>query len=103
MSAQLPAAHIGVARTVEHRRPHAPQLLTVLVGTSQPLVGLPSQSAKPVAQLPTRHAPETHEPSAFGGLHARPQAPQCSASDCVFTHEAPQVMVPAGQTILVRF
>jgi hypothetical protein len=45
-TAQAPAEHTGVAFAREHTRPQAPQLLAlVLVFTSQPLLGLPSQSA----------------------------------------------------------
>src|SRR4051794_1899445 len=57
--------------------PHAPQELgleSVLV--SQPLVRLPSQSAKPTLQL-VLHAPAEQTAEALGALaHAVPQAPQ---------------------------
>jgi hypothetical protein len=45
---------------VGHTLPHPPQFdASVSVGTSQPLAVLPSQSAKPAAQL-TRHTPPVH-------------------------------------------
>ena len=55
----------------------APQLaLSVRVSTSQPLAGLPSQSAKPVAHAPTVHAPTRQIAIALGSAQARPHAPQ---------------------------
>jgi hypothetical protein len=60
--------------------PHAPQLaLSVRVSTSQPLAGLRSQSAKPVAHAATAHAPTAHVAVALGSAQARPQAPQFAA------------------------
>jgi hypothetical protein len=44
--------------------------------TSQPLAGLPSQSAKPAAQAVTAHAPAVQVAVALARLHARPQPPQ---------------------------
>jgi hypothetical protein len=42
------AAHPAVALASEHRVPHIPQLLGLFVRlTSQPLLAMPSQSAKP--------------------------------------------------------
>jgi hypothetical protein len=60
-----------------HARPHAPQCAVALrVSVSQPLAGLPSQSAKPASQRATTHAPAAHASAALGRLHARPHAPQ---------------------------
>ncbi len=49
------------------------------VFTSQPLEGLPSQSAKPAAQAATLQAPTAQRAVALGRAHARPQAPQSVA------------------------
>lgn len=45
-----PSPHMLVARASAHVAPHAPQFDTVRVDVSQPLVGSPSQSAKPSSQ-----------------------------------------------------
>jgi hypothetical protein len=75
-----PAEHDTVATLVLlHARPHAPQLaLSVAVASSQPLVGLPSQSPKPGLQLKV-HAPAAQPmPLAFCTLvlQSVPQVPQ---------------------------
>ena len=63
-----------------HAVSHAPQLaLSVRVSTSQPLAGLRSQSAKPVAQAITAQAPTAQVAVALGSAHTRPQAPQLDA------------------------
>jgi hypothetical protein len=55
---QLPAVQVGVPPEVEHLVPQALQLLmSVLRLTSQPLLGRPSQSAKPALQAPMAQAP----------------------------------------------
>jgi len=60
--------------------PQAPQLaLSVRVSTSQPLAGLPSQSAKPEAQAATVQAPTVQVAVALGRAHILPQAPQWRA------------------------
>ncbi len=61
-------------------RPQAPQSeRLVRVSTSQPLAGLPSQSAKPALQEATRQAPATQAGVALAGRHTLPQAPQLVA------------------------
>jgi hypothetical protein len=53
-------------------------LLSVRVFTSQPFIGLPSQSAQPELHDATWHMPPAeHIPVAFAGAHAKPQPPQC--------------------------
>jgi hypothetical protein len=60
-------------------RPQAPQWAFETARlTSQPLAGLPSQSAKSVLHAPTAHAPLTHTAVALGRVHAPPQRPQCA-------------------------
>jgi hypothetical protein len=64
---------------VGHAWPHAPQsvrLVAVLV--SQPVVGSPSQSAKPVAHAVRAHTPALHAPVAWAGAHAWPHAPHAA-------------------------
>ncbi len=60
-----------------HARLHAPQCCALdLVSTSQPLAGLPSQSANPAVQV-SRHAPLTHVALATRSpMHERPHIPQ---------------------------
>ena len=71
--------------------PHVPQfeeLVCVLV--SQPLVALPSQSAKPAEQDDPQRA-DVHVRVALSTAgQAVPHAPQLSASDCVSTQAEPQ-------------
>jgi len=53
-----------------------PQLLGLERSASQPLVGLPSQSAQPTSQVPMTQAPAWHTPNAWLGLQgAHPSAP----------------------------
>jgi hypothetical protein len=70
-------------------RPQAPQFEAALrVSTSQPLVGSPSQSAKPVAHTGTQ-APATQAFAVVEALvaHTRPQAPQLEAELRVSTSQ----------------
>ena len=79
-----PAVHAAVAPGLAgHATPHAPQLLTLLVLASQPLPGLPSQSAVPEAQR------KPHEPAA-----------QTLAAPGLTGHESPHA--PQWVTLLVR-
>jgi hypothetical protein len=68
-----------------HRALHAPQLLASFArSASQPLSGLPSQSAKPAAQLPTTQRPEAQVMVVCAGAAQRaPHAPQFIASVAV--------------------
>jgi hypothetical protein len=77
-SSQRPAAHVPEALGLAAQAiPQAPQCAAaVMVLVSQPLAGSPSQSPKPGLQPPTTQDPARQAPAAFGGLHARPQAPQ---------------------------
>lgn len=61
--------------------PHALQCVTsVFVSTSQPLVGLLSQSPKPVSQDATAQRPIVHLGVALGVVQAAPHVPQWSSS-----------------------
>jgi hypothetical protein len=72
---QLPATHCGVPLAAVQTVPHAPQLVTVLTGVSQPFVRDASQSLKPAEQLGTQvEAAQLVVPCAF--VHALLQAPQ---------------------------
>ncbi len=117
---QLPMPHAPAAHTalplegVGHTVPQAPQWeRSVRVLTSQPLLALPSQSAKPALQLATPHTPAAQLPVALAGLHAMPQPPQWARALRVFTSQpsasmalqsakpsehAPRVQTPAVQT-----
>jgi len=74
-------AHDGVPLMAEHTEPQAPQLAaSVVVFTSQPLLGSPSQSAKGAVQVSTAHFPPLHKAEAWGKSQGASQAPQWSAS-----------------------
>ena len=67
---QLPAVQVGVPPEVEHFVPQALQLLTsVFKLISQPLAGLPSQSANPALQAPMVQVPLLHVAAAFANEH----------------------------------
>lgn len=75
---QVPAAQVALppAAGAQTRR-HAPQLLTsAAVLVSQPLAGLPSQSAQLGLQLPTAQRPATQVGVALARAQVAPQAPQ---------------------------
>jgi hypothetical protein len=57
---------------------HAPQWLMspIAVFTSQPFAGLPSQSAKPVLQVPRMHTPPAQVAPALANWQRLPQTPQ---------------------------
>jgi hypothetical protein len=74
-----PLLHVGVApETPGHARLHIPQCVReVLVLVSQPLVALPSQSAKPARHVKPQ-APSEHTVVALARAgQAVPQRPQC--------------------------
>lgn len=60
-----------LALVAEQVTPHAPQLVAVRVLVSQPLFGLPSQSAKPVAQVGAQ-APAVHVVAPFAFVQLTP-------------------------------
>jgi hypothetical protein len=76
---QVPALHAALvfgAPTPAHARPHAPQFVALPSRlTSQPLVALLSQSAKPAAHE-IAQTPIAQRAMPFAELHARPHAPQ---------------------------
>jgi hypothetical protein len=75
--AQLPAAQVEAALAAAQAPPQRPQWAALVrVSTSQPLVGTPSQSAKPALQAPTRQAPAAQAAVALGSAQVRPHAPQ---------------------------
>jgi hypothetical protein len=104
-----PAEQVEVPLAVEQALPQRPQLPVLLrVSTSQPLRGLPSQSAKPASQV-NPHAPEEQNTEAFArAAQARPQPPQCRTLVLVFTSQplprlpsqspVPAAQVPMAQT-----
>jgi hypothetical protein len=83
---QVPALHAAVAFARLHA-PHLPQLLTsVFRFASQPLDALPSQSAKPLAHVPTAHLPALQVGVALARLQTIAQAPQLRTSCWASTH-----------------
>ncbi len=96
-----PATHVAVrpAGAVQTfpQRPHDDE--SVRVSTSQPFDAAESQSAKPVAQLTTWHAPDAQRSFALGRAHTRPHAPQCSVDvDRSVSHPAADVQSPRPVT-----
>jgi hypothetical protein len=78
---QAEATHEGVPLVLGQTLPHVVQLLaSMLVLTSQPLVGSPSQSAKGGVHVPTMQAPPLQVEVACGKLHGVSHAPQWSES-----------------------
>ncbi len=82
-----PALHVGPPPAgTGHTLPQRPQLLReVLRLTSQPLTGLPSQSANPGLHLANRHAPSAQSLTALAKLQTRPHMPQLLASPRMLT------------------
>jgi hypothetical protein len=74
---QEPMAQEGVPFVVLQALPHAPQFVALAARfVSQPLAGLPSQSAYVPVHDTTAHAPALQFEIAFGSAHALPHAPQ---------------------------
>ena len=71
------------------RVPQPPQLVMspIAVFTSQPLAGLPSQSAKPALQAPRAHRPAAQVAAALAKLQRLPHTPQFIASAEVATSQ----------------
>ena len=91
VTAQRPIAQAGTALGGLQTVLHAPQFeRSVASSTSQPLSGLPSQSAKPALHANSQR-PDEHDERALGrAAHAAPQAPQFIASVSVFvSHPLP--------------
>ncbi len=91
----------GRARAAEHTCPDAhappqrPQLaLSVPVLVSQPLAGLPSQSAKPALHAPIAQVPDAHVAAALAKRHTTPQPPQFEASAPRTLSSQPSAAVP---------
>jgi hypothetical protein len=71
----VPLEHDSVAFGISHATPQAPQLVKVFRLVSQPLVGSPSQFAKPEAQVGTQ-TPLVHVFVPFTPEQIVPHAPQ---------------------------
>lgn len=67
---------------------------------SQPVVGIPSQSAKPARHAVRRHDPPIHATAALANSRAqsRPHTPQFVGSVAVVAHTSPQRVWFIGQT-----
>jgi hypothetical protein len=80
-TAHAPDEQEAVPFATLHALLHAPQFKASPVSdTSQPFTADESQSAYPVAQLATAHAPDEQAAVPFATLHALPHAPQFKAS-----------------------
>jgi hypothetical protein len=80
-----------------HPMPHLPQLSWLLVvSTSQPFSGLPSQSARPASQAPTAQAPPVlHVAVAYGMAHgAQLGVLQPQSGSVTETHCPPHCFIP---------
>jgi hypothetical protein len=77
-SAHVPAAQVSVLFARSQTTPHAPQSVSVRMFFSQPLLGLPSQLAKPTAHVGT-HVPAVHTFVPLIWAHAEPHALQLAA------------------------
>ena len=69
-----------------HASPHAPHAAVVPSAASQPLSGLPSQSANPAAQVGTQ-SPLAHSVAPCAFSHPWPHAPQFAASSSVLVSQ----------------
>ena len=73
---QLPVVQDEVELGNAQATPQAPQSVAVLVGVSQPLLGLPSQFPQPAAQVGAHAPPALHAVLPCRLVHATPQEPQ---------------------------
>jgi hypothetical protein len=97
-TSHTPPRHTGLAFGKLHAAPHLPQLATpLLVSTSQPLSGLPSQSAKPPLHCATVHLPAAHPAVALGRLQTVAQPPQWIGSVPRSRHAPPQSLAGGEQ------
>jgi hypothetical protein len=103
--AHTPAPHVATVpgRGEVHTRPQPPQWLTLArVSASQPVAGLPSQSAKPALHS-VAHALARHTAVVFAVAgHELPQRPQCalvvaSSTSQPFATLPSQLAKPAAQ------
>jgi hypothetical protein len=95
---QAPPVHTALALAMVQARLHAPQFaLLVLVFTSQPLLGLPSQSRKPA--LHTKEQPPAVQTAAAlaGAVQTVPQAPQLRGSVWVLVQLPAHSVRPEAQ------
>ncbi len=95
---QTPLVQVAVPFAAVQARRHIPQFpVSVWTFTSQPFIGLPSQSAKPGLHVPIAHVPERHTGVALGSEQALPQLPQCIVLEVVSTQLSPQRTAGAVQ------
>jgi hypothetical protein len=92
IASQLPKPMLQAARAHEpveqealafanaQAAPHAPQLLRLSSGVSQPSAAIASQLSKPVLQAARTQVPVEQEGLAFGNAQASPHAPQLLTS-----------------------
>ncbi len=100
-----PEAHVAAALAKRHAVPQPPQLLASAPRTlvSQPLLAVPSQSAKPALQPPTTQRPDEHALTlTLASEHRAPHAPQFAGSEAVLTQSPEQLVVPAPHVVAQR-
>jgi hypothetical protein len=95
---QAPLEHTALALARTQARPQAPQFAPlVLVFTSQPLLGLPSQSRKPALHT-KEHPPAVQTAAAFAGAaQTLPQVPQLRGSVWVLVQLPAHSVSPEAQ------
>jgi hypothetical protein len=97
---QTPRAQVALAFAKVHPLPQRPQCeVLVRVSASQPLAGLPSQSAKPVRHAPREQVPAAQTAVALGKVHPLPQRPQLLMSVATVEQVIPHSVCMGGQMI----
>jgi hypothetical protein len=103
---QTPLPHVAVAFERLQPMPQPPQFVVVRIDVSQPVASRPSQSSKPVTQVPTRHMPLEQSAIALARTHAVPQLPQSvvvrSEVSQPFATLASQSDHPASHVVIVH-
>lgn len=96
------SAHPAIAFGRVHAALQEPQLFALLVRlTSQPSVGLRSQSAKPVLHVPMPHVPLLQTDDALASWHTVPQPPQLLTSvDVAISHPSAGLWLQSENPVL---
>ena len=93
-TSQTPSTHTGVPPRDGHEFPQVLQLVgSAFRLASHPLLGSPSQSAKPVSQAPSTHCPAAQLADALANEQLRPQAPQFMRSELMSNSQPLSVVV----------
>jgi hypothetical protein len=93
----VPVSHVAAAFASAQDVPQPPQSVSVVVGRSQPLLGSPSQSAKPAVHVAAQRPRAQVAPVVFAPIGQRfPHEPQFAVSVLVST-QRPLQLVPPSQ------